>query len=150
MMAPGQAGFEAELAGLGRELAGLLISPTPVPVGAVPAASLEHWRRCHAEEAAEDDLSGRVADWENAWKAEEKKLSTQWAHTLTDRITTELAKGQAFKLIDRSAEVLGDDLVGLVRTTHLRAAINKVRAAGKTSTDTKGLDDLYNLVITPA
>ena len=54
------------------------------------------------------------------------------------------------KIIDRPDEIFGDDLVGVVRTMHLRAAINKVRAAKKTTTDPKGVDDLYNLLITPA
>lgn len=121
-----------------------------VTFGECASKGLEHWRKYHAEEAAEDDLFGLATDWEKTWKAEEKKLSTQWVDTLADRITTELAKGQAFKIIDRSAEVLGDDLVGLVRTMHFRAAINKVRAAGKTTTDPRGVDDLYNLLLTPA
>ncbi|BEP13992.1 hypothetical protein acdb102_23030 [Acidothermaceae bacterium B102] len=111
---------------------------------------LEHWRKYHAEEAAEDDLFGLAADWEKTWKADEKRLSAQWVDTLAGRISAELAKGQAFTIFDRSDEVLGDDLAGLVRTMHLRAAINEVHAAGKTSTDPKGVDDLYNLVILPA
>lgn len=121
-----------------------------VTFGECASKGLEYWRRYHAEQAAEDDLFGLAADWEKTWKAEEKKLSTQWVDTLADRITGELAKGRGFRIIDRSAEVLGDDLVGLVRTTHFRAAINKVRLAGKTTTDPKGVDDLYNLLITPA
>jgi three-Cys-motif partner protein len=121
-----------------------------VTFGECASKGLEHWRRYHAEEAAEDDLFGPAADWAKTWRAEEKKLSSQWVDTLADRISAELAKGQAFKIIDRSNEVLGNDLVGLVRTMHFRAAINKVLAAGKTTTDPKGVDDLYNLVITPA
>ena len=121
-----------------------------VTFGECTSKGLEYWRKYHAEEAAEDDLFGVAADWEKTWKVEEKKLSTQWVDTLADRITTELAKGQPFKIIDRSAEVLADDLVGLVRTMHFRAAINKVHAAGGTTTDPKGVDDLYNLVIMPA
>lgn len=121
-----------------------------VTFGECASKGLEHWRKYHAELAAEDTLFGSAADWETDWKAEEKKLKDQWVDTLAARITDELAKGQAFKIIDRSAEILGDDLVGLVRTMHFRAAINKVRAAGKTTTDPKGVDDLYNLLITPA
>lgn len=121
-----------------------------VTFGECASKGLEHWRKYHAEEAAADDLFGSAADWEKAWKAEEKKLSEQWVETLADRIAVELARGQAFKIIDRSEEVLGEDLVGLVRTMHFRAAINKVHAAGKTITTAKGVDDLYNLLITPA
>lgn len=120
-----------------------------VTFGESASKGLEHWRRYHAEEAAEDDLFGLAADWEKTWKAEEEKLKAHWVETLADRIIAELAKGQPFKLIDRSETVLGD-LVGVVRTTHFRAAINKVRRAGKTTTDPKGVDDLYNLLITPA
>ncbi|MDR7311316.1 three-Cys-motif partner protein [Nocardioides luteus] len=121
-----------------------------VTFGECASKGLEHWRKYHAEVAAEDDLFGSAADWEEAWRAEEKKLSAQWVDTLADRITGELAKGHAFKIIDRSEQILGDDLVGLVRTMHFRAAINKVLAAGKTTTDPKGVADVYNLLITPA
>jgi hypothetical protein len=67
-------------------------------------------------------------------------------------LIAELDRGQAFKIIDRAEEILGDDLVGVVRGTHLRAAINKARSAGKTTTDPKGVEqeDLINLLITPA
>ena len=121
-----------------------------VTFGESASKGLEHWRKYHAEETAEDVLFGSAADWEKTWKTEEKKLSAQWVDTLADRIAVELAKGQAFKIIDKSEEVLGDDLVGLVRTMHFRAAINKVLAEGKTTTDPKGVDDLNNLLITPA
>jgi len=121
-----------------------------VTFGESASKGLEHWRKYHAEAAAEDTLFGSAADWEVDWKAEEKKLKDQWVDTLAARITAELSKGQAIKIIDRSAEILGDDLVGLVRTMHFRAAINEVRVAGKTPTDPKGVDDLYNLLITPA
>lgn len=65
-------------------------------------------------------------------------------------MTQELKKGQAFRMIDKTDEILGDDLVGLVRTLHLRAAINKVLAAKKTGTNPKGVDDPYTLLIKPA
>lgn len=109
----------------------------------------EYLRRHHAEQAAEDTLFGDAADWEKAWKADEKKLNDQWANTIADRLTAELTKGQAFKIIDRVDEILGD-LVGYMRTTHMRSAINMVRKAGKTNTDPKGEEDLYRLLITPA
>jgi hypothetical protein len=44
---------------------------------------------------------------------------------------------------------LGEDLVGVVRTLHLRAAINKVRDSGKTSTQTVRVKDMLTLRITP-
>ena len=123
-----------------------------VTFGESASKGLEHWRKYNAEQDAEDDLFGSAADWETTWKAEEKKLKEQWVDTLTERLIAELAKGQAFKIIDRADEILGEDLVGVVRGTHLRAAINKARAAQKTITDPKSVEqeDLYNLLITPA
>jgi three-Cys-motif partner protein len=123
-----------------------------VTFGESASKGVEHWRKYHAKVAAEGTLFGENDAWEADWKAEEKKLKDQWVDILTARITAELAKGQAFRIIDKPDEILGDDLVGLVRGTHLRAAINKVRAAKKTTTDPKGVEqeDLINLLITPA
>jgi len=121
-----------------------------VTFGESASKALERWRRYHAELAAEDTLFGTAADWEKDWNAQEKVLAQQWADTLAERITAELEKGEAFTILDRHAEIVGDDLVGLVRTMHFRAAINKVLAAGKTSTDPKGQSDTYNLLIKPA
>lgn len=121
-----------------------------VTFGESASKALERWRRYHAELSADDTLFGAAADWEKDWKAQEKVLAQQWVDTLATRITTELEKGEAFTIIDRHAEVVGNDLVGLVRTMHFRAAINKVRTAGKTTTDPKGQSDMYNLLIKPA
>lgn len=121
-----------------------------VTFGESASKGLERWRAYHAELDAEDTLFGDAADWETDWKAQEAKLKNQWVDKLTGRLIAELANGQAFKIIDRPDEIFGDDLVGVVRAMHLRAAINKVRAAKKTTTDPKGVDDLYNLLITPA
>lgn len=46
-----------------------------VTFGECASKGLEHWRKYHAEEAAEDDLFGLAADWEKTWKAEEKEPS---------------------------------------------------------------------------
>jgi three-Cys-motif partner protein len=121
-----------------------------VTFGESASKGLERWRAYHAELNAEDTLFGDAANWESEWKTQEAKLKAEWVDTLTARLIAELAKGQAFKIIDKANEIFGDDLVGVVRTMHLRAAINKVRAAKKTTTDPKGVDDLYNLLITPA
>ncbi|GAB2677473.1 three-Cys-motif partner protein TcmP [Kribbella swartbergensis] len=121
-----------------------------VTFGESASKGLERWRKYLAEQTAEDTLFGDAASWEEDWKASEAKLTAQWVATLATRLTSELAKGQAFRIIDRHAEILGTDLVGLVRTTHLRAAINRVLAAGTTTTNPKGVDDLYTLLIKPA
>jgi three-Cys-motif partner protein len=121
-----------------------------VTFGESASKGLERWRAYHAELNAEDTLFGDAANWESEWKTQEAKLKAEWVDTLTARLIAELAKGQAFKIIDKANEIFGDDLVGVVRTMHLRAAINKVRAAKKTTTDPRGVDDLYNLLITPA
>lgn len=80
--------------------------------GESASKGLEHWRKYNAEKDAEDDLFGAAADWEADWKAEETKLKANWVDTLTQRLIAELAKGQAFKIIDRDKAILGDDLVG--------------------------------------
>lgn len=121
-----------------------------VAFGEAVSLGLERWRKHNAELAAEDTLFGDASDWEAAWKAAEGTLRTQWVDTLESRLSAELAKGQAFRILERTEEILGDDLVGLVRTLHLRAAINKVLAANKTTTNPRGVDDLYNLVLKPA
>ncbi|WP_020578315.1 hypothetical protein [Actinopolymorpha alba] len=41
-------------------------------------------------------------------------------------------------------------MLDVVRGLHLRAAIRKVRNAGMTSTDPKGVDDLWHLTLKPA
>lgn len=117
--------------------------------GESASLGLQAWRQYLSQEAAEDTLFGDAADWEDGWKAQEAVLKTQWVDTLTERLIAELAKGQGFKIIDRADEILRDDLAGLVRGTHLRAAINKAREAKKTTTETKNVKDLYNLWITP-
>lgn len=120
-----------------------------VAFGDATSLGLERWRKHNAEQAAEDTLFGAAADWEEAWKAEEKNLREQWIRTLAERLTVELAKGEAFRIFDRADEILGHDLVGLVRTMHLRAAVKEVFAANKTSTNPKGAKDLYKLLLKP-
>ncbi|WP_314191904.1 three-Cys-motif partner protein TcmP [uncultured Arthrobacter sp.] len=105
--------------------------------GESTSKGLEHWRKYNAKAAAAGTLFGE-SEWEAGWKAEEAKLSAQWVDTLAARLTAELEKGREFRIIDRTEEILGDDLVGLVREMHFRAAIKKVFAAGKTTTDPKG------------
>jgi hypothetical protein len=110
---------------------------------------LQAWRKYHARLAAEGTLFDIDGAWEQDWRAEEAVLAAKWVEAIARRLATELAKGEPFRIIDRPDEVLGD-LVGVVRTRHLRAAINKVRAAGATSTDPKGIDDLWRLPLKPA
>lgn len=121
-----------------------------VTFGESASKGLERWRAYHAEMSAEDDLFGPASNWEDEWKTQEKRMFDSWVETLAARITTELQQGETFTIMDRAAEILGEDLVGAVRTMHLRAAIKKVLAAGKTTTDPKGVNDLYNLPIKPA
>ncbi|WP_280186495.1 MULTISPECIES: three-Cys-motif partner protein TcmP [Nocardia] len=115
--------------------------------GDAASKGLEAWRKYLAQNSNEGTLFGE--GWEEDWKAQEKILETQWIDTLAERITTELAKGQPFCILERPKEVVGD-LSGLVRTLHFRAAIKKVLQAGKTTTDPKGVSDLWRLVLRPA
>lgn len=118
--------------------------------GESASLGLQEWRKYHAEQAAEGTLFAENDAWEKDWKAQEEILKEQWVETLAERITDELAKGEAFRIIDKPEEILGKDLVGVVRTLHVRAALKKVLADGNTSTDPKGKDDLLNLRIKPA
>ena len=121
-----------------------------VTFGEAASKGLENWRKYQAEQAAEDTLFGDAADWEKDWKAQEAKMKAQWVETLVKRLNTELAKGEAFRIVDRSEQIFGDDLVGAVRTLHLRAALYKLLEENKTTTSPKNIDDLYTLWITPA
>ncbi len=117
--------------------------------GESASRGLQAWRKHLAMMAADGTLFSD-GDWEAAWKADEARLKAQWVDTLADRLTTELAKGEAFRIIEKAEEILGADLMGVVRTLHIRAAIKKVRSAGKTSTDPTGRNDLLSLLIVPA
>jgi three-Cys-motif partner protein len=117
--------------------------------GESASLGLERWRKYHAELNKTDDLFSAAEDWETQWEAQEEQLKAQWIDTLADRLTAELAKGEPFRIIDRSAEVLGD-LVGVARGLHIRGAIKRVHAAGKTSTSPVGVKDMLTLRLTPA
>ncbi|MEV3938676.1 three-Cys-motif partner protein TcmP [Glycomyces sp. NPDC049804] len=116
--------------------------------GESASLGLKAWRKHQAGAAAENTASGADGSWETSWKAEEKALDHQWIDTLAERITHELEEGKPFRIMDRAETVLGG-LAGVVRDLHLRAAIKKVRAAGRTSTDPKGRF-LLNLLIRPS
>lgn len=115
--------------------------------GESASLGLERWRKYLAEQAATDTLFD--SDWEEAWKADEARLRAEWEDTLTSRLTAELEKGEPFRIIDRADEVLGEDLVGVVRSMHLRAAIKNVHRAGKTSTNPTGVRDMLTLMLRP-
>ncbi|WKG13563.1 three-Cys-motif partner protein TcmP (plasmid) [Nocardia sp. PE-7] len=119
-----------------------------VTFGESASLGLKAWRKYHAEIAAEGTLFAD-GSWEEAWTEQEAILDKQWVETLSDRITVELAKGTPFSILERAGDVLGD-LAGVVRGTHFRKAINKVRADGKTATDPKGVKDLWSLRIKPS
>lgn len=116
--------------------------------GESTSLGLQHWRRYQARVAAQGTLFAADDAWEKSWKASESKLKDEWIKTIEDRLSVELAKGEPFRIMDRPDQVLGE-LTGLVRTLHLRAAINLVRAAGKTSSDPKGVRDLIRFELRP-
>jgi three-Cys-motif partner protein len=118
--------------------------------GESASLGLQEWRKYLARVCAEGTLFGDDDAWEKEWKAQEKALKAEWVDTLTARLTTELAKGEAFRIIERSGPILGDDLVGVVRTTHLREAINRLRDEGKTTTQTVRMKDMLTLLLKPA
>ncbi len=119
--------------------------------GESSSLGLQRWRKYLAEQTADDSLFGAADDWESRWKEEEAKLKATWVDMLAERLTTELAKGEPFRTIDRGDEILRDDLAGVVRGLHLRAAINLLLKEGKTSTDPKGVgnSELWKLLLKP-
>jgi hypothetical protein len=118
--------------------------------GESASLGLQEWRRYLAKVSAEGTLFGDGEAWEKEWKAQEKALKAEWVDTLVTRITAELAQGEAFRIIDRAGPILGDDLAGVVRTMHLREAINRVRGEGKTTTQTVRVKDMLTLLLKPA
>ncbi|NTW39046.1 MAG: three-Cys-motif partner protein TcmP [Cellulomonadaceae bacterium] len=117
--------------------------------GEAASLGLERWRRYNASMAARKTLFGGDNSWEAAFKQQEATLKARWVDGIAQRLTEELAKGHAFRVIDRYTEVFGD-AVGLARGLHLRAAIKKVLAAGKTSTNPVGEKNMYELRLVPA
>lgn len=118
-----------------------------VTFGECASTGLEKWRKYLAKEAADGTLFGESDVWEESWKASEKELADAWVAILTERLTTELAKGTPFTVMERAAEILGDDLVGQVRQKHIRAALKRAQGNGALATDPKG--DVYRLRLVP-
>jgi len=114
--------------------------------GEASSLGLEKWRRYTTAQEAEGTL---FVDWEETLQAQEAKLKAEWVDTIADRLAGELAKGEAFRVLDRYGVVFGD-LVGVARGMHLRAAIKKVHADGLTSTSPVGVKKLLELRLKPA
>lgn len=130
-----------------------LIFATRHPAGMVKfgesvSLGLQAWRRARAQDEARGTLL--EPSWEEDWKAQEADLKEQWIATLVERLDVELSKGAPFRIVDKADEILRSDLVGSVRGLHLRAAIDRLFKAGKTTTDPKGKSDYLFLVLTPA
>lgn len=117
--------------------------------GEASSLGLEKWRRYSAQQEAQGTLFGDDDSWEVEFKASEAKLKQDWIDTLADKLTTELAKGEAFRVLDRYDEVFGD-LAGVARGLHLRAAMKRVLADGRTTTSPVGVTNLLQLTLTPA
>lgn len=117
--------------------------------GEASSLGLEKWRRYSAEQEAEGTLFGDDDSWEETFKANEAKLKQEWIDTIAENLETELAKGEAFRTVDRYDEVFGE-LGGVARGLHLRAAMKKVLAEGLTTTSPIGVTNLLQLTLTPA
>lgn len=112
--------------------------------GESASLGLQAWRRYSAAQEADGTLFGGGDAWEEAWIAQEAKLKEEWVDAIADRLTTELAKRETFRVLDRYEEVFGD-LAGVARGMHLRAAMKKVHAAGLTPTSPVGVTKLLEL-----
>lgn len=119
-----------------------------IAFGESASLGLKAWRKHLAKADAEGTLD--EAYWEDQWKSQEQALDTQWIQLLSERLTTELRKGETFRIYDRLDEILGSDLLGVVRGTHLRQAVNQLRKVGETTTQTVRVKDMMRLRITPA
>jgi three-Cys-motif partner protein len=117
--------------------------------GESASLGLQAWRRYSAASDAEGTLFGESDTWEQAWKAQEAKLKQLWVDVLAERLSDQLAKGEAFRVLDRYGEIFGD-LAGVARGLHLSAAMTKVHASGLTSTNPVGVTKLLELRLEPA
>lgn len=117
--------------------------------GESASLGLEKWRRYTAEQEAEGTLFGDDGSWQEAFKAQEAKLMVEWVNAIAARLAQELAKGEAFRVLDRYDEVFGD-LTGVAREMHLRAAMKKMHAEGLTSTSPVGVRKLLELKLMPS
>lgn len=94
------------------------------------------WRR--AAQAAALNGQPPLFDWEAL-------VEEGWVTTIARNISSLIDTGKApFAIYQRYADVMGDTL-GLARSMHIRAAVRRLYAEGRTATDGKG--DVRSLVV---
>ncbi|XVV11415.1 three-Cys-motif partner protein TcmP [Actinoplanes sp. CA-131856] len=86
--------------------------------GEAASKGLEAWR--HAVTVADYDDT-MLLDPEVIFKTDEAVLKERWIAEIEENLSTELNKGQAFRVVDMYAAVFGST-AGLARELHLRAA----------------------------
>lgn len=102
------------------------------------------WRRAVFDLAAEDAAAhGQLLlpYLDEFFDDEEKLLTERWYARLEGNVRALLARHDSFIVRDRFNDVF-DGVLGMARKTHLREALNRLHAAGLTSSDGKG-KDLY-------
>jgi three-Cys-motif partner protein len=75
-------------------------------------------------------------------------LEQDWQGQIERNLTALLARGQPFRLCDKTIEAYGDTL-GLAREKHVRKALEALHARGETPTSPKGVGNLDQLRVLP-
>jgi three-Cys-motif partner protein len=75
-------------------------------------------------------------------------LEHDWQGQIEHNLTALLARGQPFRLCDRTLEIYGQTL-GLAREKHVRKALEALHARGQTPTSPKGVGNLDQLRVLP-
>ncbi|MEW6475251.1 MAG: three-Cys-motif partner protein TcmP [Actinomycetota bacterium] len=107
------------------------------------------WRFHETLSSAEEEYRTYCHDHEGLLDLEPlKDREARWTSTITDNVERILAEGKQFKPVRRISDVYRG-VFGEARQKHLRKAIERLHAAGKTSTNPKGVNDLSDLWIKP-
>lgn len=117
--------------------------------GESASLGLERWREFTAGQEAAGTLFGEDDSWRDAFQRDEKLLAERWVTGIADRIEKLLGQGVGVRAMDHFTDVFGDT-VGLAREKHLRAAIKRLHAAGKTPTSPTGVRNVYELMVQPS
>jgi three-Cys-motif partner protein len=75
-------------------------------------------------------------------------LAPAWERQIEENLEKLLAKGKSFQLSDKEIEVYAG-VTGQAREMHVRRALKRLLAAGRTVTDPTGCKDLGRLVVRP-
>lgn len=101
--------------------------------GEALSLGLQRWREAVYAIENKDSLF----DDEEAFKASEKALETDWIAEIEGNLRKLLGEGSGFTIVSKYADVYGNT-AGKARTKHLRAAWKRLYADGVTTTNASG------------